>query len=200
MGSPLGPLIANAFVCKIEKQLEKENKMPFFCKRYVDDTISAMVDVKIASEFLMTLNSSHPSIGFTMGLEENGRLPFLLILLHYHSHIDTRCSRLRGGFFTRNVNASKGIFRLRYPDELVRSTIRRFTDLTWKPVSELSHTHGVYLRSKKTHLELCCLLKIRNLETQYEDSLLTTVASKTSSENYNERLTEIVQSLGIKFN
>ena len=110
MGSPLGPLIANAFVCKIEKQLEKENKMPFFCKRYVDDTISAMVDVKIASEFLMTLNSSHPSIGFTMGLEENGRLPFLLILLHYHSHIDTRCSRLCGGFFTRNVNASKGIF------------------------------------------------------------------------------------------
>lgn len=54
MGWPLGPLIANAFVCKIEKQLEKENKMPFFCKRYVDDTISAMVDVKIASEFLMT--------------------------------------------------------------------------------------------------------------------------------------------------
>lgn len=49
MGSPMGPLIANAFVCKIEKQLETENKVPFFYKRYVDDTFSALPDVKIMS-------------------------------------------------------------------------------------------------------------------------------------------------------
>ena len=30
MGSPLGPLLANAFMCKIEKQLERENKLPIF--------------------------------------------------------------------------------------------------------------------------------------------------------------------------
>ncbi|CAH3151296.1 unnamed protein product, partial [Porites lobata] len=77
MGSPLGPLMANAFMCKIEKQLETENKLPTFYKRYVDDTLSVMPDLTAASEFLTTLNESHPSINFTMELEENGKLPFL---------------------------------------------------------------------------------------------------------------------------
>ena len=48
MGSPLGPLMANAFMCKIEKQLERENKLPIFYKRFVDDTLSAMPDPEAA--------------------------------------------------------------------------------------------------------------------------------------------------------
>ena len=51
--------MVNAFTCNIEKQLETENKMPAFYKRYVDDTLSVMPD----------LNNSHPSIDFTMELE-----------------------------------------------------------------------------------------------------------------------------------
>ena len=35
MGLPLGPLMANAFICKIEKQLERENKLPIFYKNFV---------------------------------------------------------------------------------------------------------------------------------------------------------------------
>ena len=77
MGSPLGPLMANAFMCNIEKQLETENKMPDVYIRYVDDTLSVMTDVETIAEFLTTLNNSHPSMDFTMELEENGRLPFL---------------------------------------------------------------------------------------------------------------------------
>ena len=50
MGSPLGPLMANAFMCNIEKQLETETKMPDIYKRYVDDTLSVMTDVETASE------------------------------------------------------------------------------------------------------------------------------------------------------
>ena len=77
MGSPLRPLMANAFMCNIEEQLETKKKMPPFYKRYVDDTLSAMPDFESASEFLTTLNNSHPSIDFTMELEENDRLLFL---------------------------------------------------------------------------------------------------------------------------
>jgi len=36
-----------------------------------------MRDVPTASDFLSTLNNIHPSINFTMELEENGMLPFL---------------------------------------------------------------------------------------------------------------------------
>ena len=45
-----------------KKQLETENKLPTFYKRYVDDTLSVMPDLTAASEFLTTLNESHPSI------------------------------------------------------------------------------------------------------------------------------------------
>ena len=69
MGSPLGPLMANTFMCNIEEQLINQNKMPVFYNRYVDDTLSKMPDVSSASEFLSTLNGIHPSVSFTMELE-----------------------------------------------------------------------------------------------------------------------------------
>ena len=70
-------MMVNAFMCNIEEHLTNQNKMPTFYKRYVDDTLSIMPDVLAASTFLSTLNETHTSISFTMGLEENGKLPFL---------------------------------------------------------------------------------------------------------------------------
>ena len=114
MGLPLGPLTPNTFMCNDEKQPETKNKMLEVYKCYVDDMLSIMTHVKTASEFLMTLNSSHPSIDFTIDLKENCRLPLLgmqvmrngcslntkvfqkptdsglLLTLHYHSHVDGR--------------------------------------------------------------------------------------------------------------
>ena len=40
MRSTLGPLMANTFMCFIEK-LESENKLPPFYERYVGDTFAA---------------------------------------------------------------------------------------------------------------------------------------------------------------
>ena len=115
MGSPLGPLMANAFMCSIEERLQDQGKMPDFYKRYVDDTFSIMPNVETAEAFLSTLNDSHPSINFTMELATNGKLPFLGVeivkhmsrletkvykkptdtglLLHYQSHVDVRYKR-----------------------------------------------------------------------------------------------------------
>ena len=121
-----------------------------------------------------TLNKSHPSIDFTIELEENGRLPFLGmdvirngcrldttvyrkptdkgLLLHYHSHVDARYKRSllntmlnrafqlssTWKFFHEECERLKEIFsRLRYPDDLVQSTIRRFIE---SKVSDDSHT------------------------------------------------------------
>lgn len=131
-------------------------------------------DPEAASEFLETLNKSHPSIDFTMELQVNGRLPFLRmdvirngcrldtmvyrkptekgLLLHYHSHVDARYKRSllitmlnrafhlssTWKFFHEECQRLKEIFsRLRYPDDLVQSTIRRFVE---SKVSEDSHT------------------------------------------------------------
>ena len=77
MGSPLGPLMANAFLCSLEEKLERDNKLPNLYRRYVDDTITAMPDVAAAESFLSTLNECLPSISFTMELASNNKLPFL---------------------------------------------------------------------------------------------------------------------------
>ena len=62
MGSPLGPLMANAFICSVEEKLARENKLPSFYKRYVDDTLALVRDLSDATDLLACLNEAHPSI------------------------------------------------------------------------------------------------------------------------------------------
>ena len=81
MGSPLGPLLANVFLCHVEETLEQQDKLPSFYRRYVDDTLVVIKNVAEAEQFLITLNSCHPSIQFTMELAVNNTLPFLGMLL-----------------------------------------------------------------------------------------------------------------------
>ena len=77
MGSPLGPLLANVFMCSIEVNLEQQGQLPRYYRRYVDDTLTVMPDRVTAGQFLDTLNSTHPSLKFTMEVEREGSLPFL---------------------------------------------------------------------------------------------------------------------------
>ena len=77
MGSPLGPLLANVFMTSIEENLERQGKLPSFYRRYVDDTLTIMLNMAAASSFLDTLNLAHSSVKFTMETESNGMLPFL---------------------------------------------------------------------------------------------------------------------------
>ena len=115
MGSPLGPLMANVFMCSVEEKLERENKLPSFYKRYVDDTLALVRDHSDATDLLTTLNEAHPSIQFTMEAATNNRLPFIGmeiikedhrletrvyrkttnkgLLLHFQSHVNSRYKR-----------------------------------------------------------------------------------------------------------
>jgi hypothetical protein len=115
MGSPLGPLLANVFMCSIEETLDREGKMPSYYRRYVDDTLTIMPNQASANNFLETLNDCHSSIKFTMEIENDRMLPFLGtqllnksnhvetkvyvkptnsgLLLHYKSHVDDRYKR-----------------------------------------------------------------------------------------------------------
>ena len=112
MGSPLGPLLANVFMCHMEDQLEQKSMIPSFYRRYVDDTLLTMPNTESATDFLQVLNNVHPSLPFTMELELDGSIPFLGtvltrcggtlttevyrkptdtgLLLHFQSHVDNR--------------------------------------------------------------------------------------------------------------
>ena len=61
MGSPLGPLMANTFMCSIEEKLESEDKLLSFYKRYVDDTLAAVKDIPTADGFPGNIKRSTPS-------------------------------------------------------------------------------------------------------------------------------------------
>ena len=112
MGSSLGPLLANVFMSHTEENLEREDKLPSFYVRYVDDTLAIIPNIETASNFLDTLNKTHSSVKFKMETECNEVLPFLVIqllnrspqietkvyvkptnsglLLHYQSHVINR--------------------------------------------------------------------------------------------------------------
>ena len=115
MGSPLGPLLANTFLCSIEEHLEERSELFSFYKRYVDDTFTITPDLSKASAFLDKLNSCHENLSFTMEIAEHDTISFVGmnitkcvnrletsvhrkstdtgLLLHYHSHVYKRNKR-----------------------------------------------------------------------------------------------------------
>ena len=124
MGSPLGPLMANTFMCSLEEQLKLRDKLPSYYRRYVDDTLTVMKDQVSAYSFLHVLKDLHPSISFTMELPTENTLPFLGmvlrkdsqnittsvyvkptntgLLLHYNKHVKTAPSPSK--FVPRNLS------------------------------------------------------------------------------------------------
>ena len=77
-GSPLGPVLANIFMCDFEeKWLTKcsNTNSPLIWFRYVDDTFTLFESKYHAVNFLDYLNSRHASIKFTAEFEDNNQIP-----------------------------------------------------------------------------------------------------------------------------
>ena len=81
MGSPLGPVLAGMFMVELERTilLTLSEHMSLW-KRYVDDTISYIKEVSI-DHVLSKLNGYHDNIEFTYEIEDDGKLPFLHVLV-----------------------------------------------------------------------------------------------------------------------
>ena len=77
MGSPLGPLMANVFMCHLEDKLAGDGMIPSLYKRYVDDTLARMPNTDCAADFLTTLNGLHLCLKFTMELPADNMIPFI---------------------------------------------------------------------------------------------------------------------------
>ena len=80
MGSPLGPTLANIFMCHLESIIFSNcptQFKPVFYRRFVDDTFALFNDRDQAKLFLDYINSVHPNIKFTCESEHNHSLNFL---------------------------------------------------------------------------------------------------------------------------
>ena len=81
MGSPLSPVLAGIFMVELETTklpTLREHMSPW--KRYVDDTISYIEEESI-EHVLSKLNGYHGNIELTYEIENDGKLPFLDVLV-----------------------------------------------------------------------------------------------------------------------
>ena len=81
MASPLGPVLAGIFMVELERAILptlRKHMRPW--KRYVDGTISYIKEESI-EHVLSKLNGYHDNIAFTFEIENDGKLPFLDVLV-----------------------------------------------------------------------------------------------------------------------
>ena len=80
MGSPLGPTLANAFICHYEKIWLNEcpsQFKPVVYKRYVDDIFVLFKSKEHLKLFVNYMNSKHRNIKFTFETEDSNNFSFL---------------------------------------------------------------------------------------------------------------------------
>ena len=80
MGSPLGPALANAFLCHHEASWLDQCPLayaPIFFARYVDDIFVLIRQQDHITHLAAYFSSRHPNIKFTYEVEANNTLPFL---------------------------------------------------------------------------------------------------------------------------
>ena len=80
MGSPLGLLLANAFLCHHEIKWLHDCPDKFksvFYKRYEDDIFVLFKRPEHVKPFVGFMNSKHKNINFPFEMEKDGHIPFL---------------------------------------------------------------------------------------------------------------------------
>ena len=79
MGSPLGPILANIFMCHFQSQAldSYSGFKPHVNNRYVDDCFLLFNDKVECNSFFEHFNQQHSSVSFTVETESDHTLPFL---------------------------------------------------------------------------------------------------------------------------
>ncbi|KAK3727763.1 hypothetical protein QZH41_005213 [Actinostola sp. cb2023] len=162
MGSPLGPLLANVFLCSIEDTLQLDGKMPAYYRRYVDDTLVIMPSTVEANDFLDDLNRCHTSLKFTMEIENNGMLPFLgMQLLNRSHHIETKV-------YIKPTNTGLLLHHESHVDERYkRGLVTTMLDRAYRLSSSWSY-----------FIEECDRLKVMFLRLKYPHDLINTAIKR----------------------
>jgi len=97
MGSPLGPTLANAFLCHFEKNWLENCPLEFrpkFYKRYVDDIFVLFSSQDEVKKCVNYMNDLHPNIKFTYDIEKDHTFSFLDVkITRENNHFSTSVYR-----------------------------------------------------------------------------------------------------------
>ena len=78
MGSPPAPHLANGWLSKFDKVIQGDSKL---YERYMDDILTIVKNDEV-DDTLYRINNLHPCLSFTHELENDGKIPFLDMLIH----------------------------------------------------------------------------------------------------------------------
>ena len=121
MGSPLGPVLADIFLAKLERQslCPTITQLELYL-RYMDDTFVLCDSDVNYHKLLNEFNNAHPSIRFTLEIENNNKLPFLDVLLERDELGTLRRSVYRKSTWVGQYTHFNSFVPLRYKRNLVR--------------------------------------------------------------------------------
>ena len=128
MGSPLGPSLANAFLCFWEEKWLEECPdafRPLYYRRYIDDTFILFKCPSHVPLFLDFLNSRHPSIEFTVDIERNHSLSFLDVTVTHDSSGKFSTSLYRKPTYTGLISLFSSFGPTFYKSNLISALVHR---------------------------------------------------------------------------
>ena len=121
MGSPISSVVANLFMEVFESEAiekaERRDIAPRLWDRYVDD-VFAIIERRKVGSFLQHLNEQDPNIRFTTEEEQEGKLPFLDVLVTRHD------GELRTGVYRKKTHTDRVLsFHSHHPMSAKRSVV-----------------------------------------------------------------------------
>ena len=146
MGSPLGPALANAFLCHHEASWLDDCPLsyaPVFYARYVDDIFVLLRSAEHVHQLATYLSSKHTNINFTFEVEENETLPFLDVKVFRDGDCFTTSIHRKATFSGVFTNYSAFI-----PIEYKRGLIDTLLHRAYMVNSSLSGLHDEITRLK----------------------------------------------------
>ncbi|CAH8868003.1 unnamed protein product [Trichobilharzia szidati] len=130
MGSPLGPILADIFLAKLENGPLKDviNELEFYC-RYMDDTFLIMKNEKEAKNILDKFNEVHPAINFTIEKEKDSSISFLDVLMTRKEDGKIRRSVYRKPTSTGQYTHFLSFVPLKYKRNLIKCLVHRAREI-----------------------------------------------------------------------
>ena len=120
MGSPLGPLLADVFMAKVENdQLKTTINKCCVYKRYVDDIWCLVDRSQDPMTILSMFNAAHANIKFTIETESNGQLAFLDVCLKRRPDGTVRRTMFRKATWTDQYIHFKSFVPLKHKANLI---------------------------------------------------------------------------------
>jgi hypothetical protein len=191
MGSPLGPTLANFYMCHIENQvLQNENIAPHIYCRYIDDIF---IDVENEDQLvsLQLKMQEASSLNFTYEMNVDNKLPFLDVF------IESTRSGYRTSVYTKPSNAQECLnFNSDAPQQYKEGLINTFLNRAYKICSNYETLHTEFIRIKhmlvnNQYPNYLIDEKIRNfLNKKLDNSTTTNNASSTINIYYRNQMTK----------